>query len=143
MLNDSAGLFSFLVRPDDVSLHNSMLQQFVDQGLIGAAALAAVVVGTLSSLIHKVRTGSSQDEKHLAFAALVFLLTLLWSSATEDAISSGSPADPFWLLILTAILATEWSARRIPESLSTREVSARLQATRPSQSMAPAELNPT
>ena len=49
---ETAYLFDFLEDPEVAGAHNSVLQQFIDQGIVGAGLLIAVVAGGATGAHH-------------------------------------------------------------------------------------------
>lgn len=105
LVETNAKVFDFLKRPEDASVHNSLLQQLVDQGIVGSIVFVAFLLTTTGSLARRFFTGD--EDRPLALALLLFMTTMGATASTEEFWSTGSPADPFWILLMVALLARE------------------------------------
>jgi hypothetical protein len=115
--HETAYLFQFIENPEVASAHNSFLQQFVDQGLVGSSLLLFAVTATALAAARLYRSASSDDERSWAFAAAGMVVVLAASGSTEQVLASGTPTEPFWLILLTSLFVRELCVR-LPRSES-------------------------
>ncbi len=91
---------SSLANPYTASVHNSMLQQVFDAGVIGAAALGAMAIMCLWGWNRLAREATP----HIG-ASLAMAFSLVVSSATEVSLAPGVGQETFWVFVALLLIA--------------------------------------
>lgn len=113
---DYAYLWDGFVRDSTtISPHNTVLQQYLDGGVIGVGLLLIVVMLALTRLRKAGIEARGTIKRLLISGQIAMFSVLLVTGSVESSLAPGTRAGPFWLFLLISLSAASAGTKRPPE----------------------------